>query len=162
MHEIPQRKSPRLKDYDYSQSGAYFVTICTHQRQYFFGEIRDEQMHLSIAGKIVAERWHDIPNHYPNVELDAFVVMPNHLHGIVVIHDTRDAFKTYLGRVINAYKGAVTAQGRRDITSVGQVWQARYYDHIIRNEPDLQRIREYIEYNPARWEQDKLYGTEQT
>ena len=88
-----QRKSPRLQGYDYSQSGAYFITICTHLRQYFFGEINDEEMTLSSAGEIATICWNSIPDHYPDVDLDAFVVMPNHVHGIIVFAGNSE-FKT--------------------------------------------------------------------
>jgi putative transposase len=156
---FPQRKSPRLKDYDYSQSGAYFVTICTHQRKYLFGDIQNSLMSLSGVGQIAAECWAAIPTHYPDVELDAFVVMPNHVHGILLFTGQSN-FKTILGRVVNGYKGAVTARIRQD--QPGQtVWQRGYHDHIIRNEPDLNRLREYTENNPAKWEADKFYGAAQ-
>lgn len=85
MNQLPQRKSPRLQGYDYSQSGAYFITICTHQRQQLFGKICEDEMILNNAGKIACEHWQAIPEHYPDIELDVFVVMPNHMHGIVCI-----------------------------------------------------------------------------
>ncbi len=87
---LPQRKSPRLRDYNYAQSGAYFVTICTQRREWLFGEVEDGDMHLSALGEIADRLWYKLPDHHSNVELDAFVVMPNHVHGIVVIHDRVD------------------------------------------------------------------------
>ena len=155
MEHLPQRKSPRLQGYDYAQSGAYFVTICTHQRQNIFGDIINGTMVLSDLGQIASLRWESIPQHYPDLELDAFVIMPNHIHGIVCIMDGK--FHTVLGRVINAYKGAVTAQIRQQSASDMVIWQSRYHDHIIRNEIDLNRIREYISHNPSKWEEDSLY-----
>ncbi len=85
-----KRKSIRLKEFDYSQPGAYFVTICTRDREHIFGEIVDGEMRLNANGQIVEECWETLPSHYPNMELDAFIVMPNHVHGIIVIHDDDD------------------------------------------------------------------------
>jgi putative transposase len=85
--EKHHRRSIRLKGYDYTQPGAYFITICTHGRECLFGEIIDGEMHLNEAGQIVVQTWQDLPNHVPNVQLDAFVVMPNHVHGIIIITD---------------------------------------------------------------------------
>jgi len=155
MKNHPQRKSPRLQGYDYSQSGAYYVTICTHQRDHTFGT-KNEEMYLSNAGTIASKRWHGIPKHYLDVELDAFVVMPNHIHGIIVL--TGDSnFKTYLGRIINAYKGAVTARIRKMADAEIVVWQSRYHDRIVRNERELNAIRQYILYNPVSWAKDEFY-----
>ena len=88
---LPQRKSPRLRGYDYSQSGAYFVTICTQRRQQLFGDVLDGEMILNDYGKIAAACWTAIPDHHTNVELDLYVIMPNHVHGIVVINDGYDS-----------------------------------------------------------------------
>ena len=156
MPKYPQRKSPRLQGYDYSKSGAYFVTICTHNRHPLFGEIQDSIMHANPNAEIAAARWDAIPEHYPDVDLDAFVVMPNHVHGILILTGESD-FTTMLGRVVNAYKGAVTA-GIRKIHPGMVVWQPRYHDHIIRDETGLNRIRQYIISNPALWAQDTFYS----
>jgi REP element-mobilizing transposase RayT len=175
MTPYRQRKSPRLQGYDYSQSGAYFVTICTHNRAHLFGEITEGAMMLNDAGAIAQERWLALPDHHPNVELDAFVVMPNHVHGIVILVGTGPALSVAtdnagvvtdnagvvptLGTVIGSYKSGVTrrireAQNDPDL----RVWQSRYHDHIIRTETALNHIREYIMYNPARWREDAFYG----
>jgi putative transposase len=150
----PQRKSPRLQGYDYAQAGAYFVTICTHERQHLFCEVEGEDMCLTPLGAIAATCWDTIPSHYPDVDLDAFVVMPNHIHGILVLTGAT-SFKTVLGRVVNGYKGAVTARIRKLGDENQVVWQSRYHDHIIRNERGLNNIRAYIATNPARWQQDR-------
>ncbi|HCR70703.1 MAG TPA: hypothetical protein DIW23_04600, partial [Anaerolineae bacterium] len=89
--KIHHRRSIRLKDYDYSQAGAYYVTIVTWHREFLFGEIVNGEMKLNERGKIVKECWHEIPNHFENVQLGAFVIMPNHVHGIIVIYENRDA-----------------------------------------------------------------------
>jgi putative transposase len=152
-----QRKSPRLQNYDYSQAGAYFVTICCYQRQHLFGNIVDGEMTLNAAGKMACDLWEAIPQHYPDLELDAFIVMPNHVHGILCLFAENKPFKTILGRVVNAYKGAVTARIREMNKTDEKVWQGRYHDHIIRNEKSLNYIREYVANNPQRWEADTFY-----
>lgn len=175
MSTLPQRKSPRLKGYDYSQSGAYFVTICAHNRLHLFGKIEAHTPVLSTVGQIAAESWFALPIHHAGIELDAFVVMPNHIHGIIVIVGTTPASsdfmgedrpdeaglvptKARLGTVIGSYKSAVT-RTIHETTQIPdfRVWQSRYYDHIIRSEADLNRIREYVTTNPARWPADSLY-----
>jgi putative transposase len=157
MKTIYHRKSPRLQGYDYSQSGAYFITICSYQRQHLFGEIIKGEMFPNDLGAIAVEVWDAIPIHYPDTELDAFVVMPNHVHGILCLIGENKNFKTVLGRVINAYKGAVTARVSKMNSAIGKVWQSRYHDHIIRNEKSLNYIREYVANNPQRWEADTFY-----
>ena len=156
-----RRKSIRLKEYDYSQAGTYFVTICTQDRECLFGQIVDENMILNENGKIVLSCWNDLPNHYSHVRLDAFQIMPNHVHGIIFIvgagfkpaptptkrHGLPEivrAFKTFSARRIN--------ESRR--TPGESIWQRNYYNRIIRNEDELNRIREYIIDNPLKWDLD--------
>ena len=184
--ERPARRSPRLQGYDYAQAGAYFVTICTHNRLERFGVIVDGMMQLNALGGIAEEEWFQTASLRPNVELDAFVVMPNHVHGIIVIHDTRDSVGTgralslqpstpassehtsagksvsgSLPAIVGAYKSAVTKRVNRiQNISAFPLWQGRYHDHIIRNEADLNRIREYVVNNSARWQEDVFYGVE--
>lgn len=173
----PQRKSPRLQGYDYTQAGAYFVTVCTHQRANLFGNITaDGVMHLSDEGQIARSCWDAIPQHFPTIELDAFVVMPNHVHGILVFGipsgghggavslrptDNGEAFgkpvKNSLSTVIRSYKSIVTRTIRQMLDIEIVVWQGRFYDHIIRSEASLNHIRQYIESNPAQWHKDQLY-----
>jgi putative transposase len=171
---LPQRKSPRLKDYDYSQEGAYFITICTHHRRHLFGSITGEQMNLSPLGKLAEWHWYDLPNHFAHLTLDEFIVMPNHIHGVLFIaenpikgdtqSDSIDAVPTgekitkrsSLGVVVGTYKAAVTRNARQKLQFMKTIWQSRYYDHIIRNENSLNDIRNYIIHNPASWEKDTL------
>jgi len=174
-------RSIRLKGHDYAQTGAYFITICAQDRVCLFGEVVDGEMRLNEAGKIVHATWEGLPNHYANVVLDSFVVMPNHLHGIVMLHDpnvgvgfkpapTETAptickspdnatplpkryglpeivrgFKTFSARGINTLRG----------TPGTTVWQRKYYEHIIRTDDALNRIRQYIADNPLRWTFDR-------
>lgn len=175
----PRRKSPRLQGYDYAQEGAYFVTICTYERAYLFGDVVDGNIQLSMMGQLAHDLWMTISDHRQNVELDAFVVMPNHVHGIVLIFDQpqnhvglRRASATAplstshskgtrsgtLSVIIGAYKSAVT----RSINQVMGlhapiIWQESFHDHIIRNEQSLNTIRQYVDNNPARWSDDTFY-----
>jgi REP element-mobilizing transposase RayT len=250
-----QRKSLRLQGYDYAQSGAYFVTICTHQQLSLFGQVVDEQMALNTRGRIVQSCWDQIPMHYPMAELDAFVVMPNHVHGVILIVNDRDsvgathgspvhtsnspaqangspvhtsnspaqangspvhtsnspvqangspvhtsnspaqangspvhtsnspvhtnnspvqidnmhahgslalangAQRHSLGAIIGQFKSSVTRHiNRLPNPPDHPIWHRNYYDHIIRNEADLNRIREYIINNPARWHADRFFA----
>jgi REP element-mobilizing transposase RayT len=159
------RRSVRLRDYDYTQAGAYFVTICTYRRVCLFGDMVNGCMQLNDCGQIVTAHWDDLVNHYPHVELDVFVVMPNHVHGIIVLTDNVGAglkpapttttrhhglpeivrgFKTFSSRRIN-YLRKMPGQ---------PVWQRNYYEHVIRSEEELDRIRQYILDNPAKWPED--------
>jgi REP element-mobilizing transposase RayT len=167
------RRSIRLKGYDYSQAGAYFVTLVAYQRDCLFGEIRDVKMVLNDFGTIADECWRAIPDHFPLVELGAYVVMPNHVHGIIIITDggmrrgtpwraptertpTPQFGKTIPGSiaaVIGQYKSSVSRIIKQKHNATG-IWQRNYYEHIIRDDKDLQRITDYIETNPLRWNDD--------
>ncbi|MBI1885187.1 MAG: transposase [Chloroflexi bacterium] len=167
------RRSIRLPGYDYSQAGAYFVTLCTQGRECLFGNVIDGQATLNSLGEIVHACWADLPRHYSHVALDAFVVMPNHVHGIILLADTDvgagfkpaltkpaptkpartrrhalpeivRAFKTFSSRRINELRA----------TSGIPVWQRNYFEHVIRNEDEVQRIREYVQNNPLNWSDD--------
>jgi REP element-mobilizing transposase RayT len=161
--KIHHRRSIRLQGYDYSQAGAYFVTIATWQREMLFGETVDGDMQLNDFGKIVSEKWQWLETQYEYVELGAWVVRPNHFHGILLIHDrgrggSRPAptppIKP-LGGLIGAFKTVSTKQINLLRDTEGQVvWQRNYYEHIIRNEPEMDRISRYIESNPLRWADD--------
>lgn len=156
------RRSIRLQGYDYSRAGAYFVTVCTQNRQCLFGENVDGKMALNDAGRMIQTIWNGLPEHYHHVELDEFVVMPNHLHGIIAIvgaglkpaptpinqHGLPEivrALKTFSARRINEMRN----------TPGAKLWQRNYYEHIIRNDDELNRIREYIANNPSQWEMDR-------
>ena len=164
----------RLRDFDYSQAGAYFVTICTHGRACRFGDVVDGDMRLNEAGRIVEQFWSAIPSHFPDVILDAFVVMPNHVHGIVAIVDgtvraknfsplqdnimtirkpVRSPSKT-IGSIVRGFKVGVTKWFREN-GRIDEVWQRNYYEHIIRDDESLNRIREYIQNNPIQWTYDR-------
>ena len=160
------RRSLRLEGYDYSQAGVYFVTICTKGHETIFGEIDEGIIRLSPAGEIVEACWKDLPSHYPNVDLDAFVVMPNHIHGIIMIsvgaiHELplcqqANHRRMLLPRVVGYVKmnTAKRINQSRRITGI-PVWQRNYYEHVIRNEQSLNSIRQYIAHNPQSWALDE-------
>lgn len=170
------RRSIRLPHYNYSQSGAYFVTIVAWYRECLFGEIKNGEMKLSRYGKVVQKWWKEIPVHFDNVETSAFVIMPNHVHGIILIEECRGTVpvpndKAYphtqggetpplrtptLGQIIAYFKYQSTKEmNRLDNTgTVTKFWQRNYYEHIIRNETDLQNKTDYIQANPLLWDKD--------
>jgi len=188
--DIHHRRSIRLKDYDYSQAGMYFVTICTQGRHCLLGDIEDGTVKLTAAGEMVRTVWEEIQFHYPGVELDEFVIMPNHFHGIVIIvgagpracpdaepqpgqpqpgqprigHPRGGAPTLSLPDVVHRFKTMTTKKYVDGVKLHGwqrfdaKLWQRNYWEHIIRNEQELIRIRHYIENNPIQWESDKLNG----
>ena len=161
-------KSTRLPEWDYASAGWYFVTICVKDRRPDFGRVHDGVMQLSALGQIAHQFLTDIPDHFLHTQMDAFVVMPNHVHAIIVIHNVQARHVAprqrkfgplgsgSLSKIIQAYKAAVTRQARRD-GYVDFYWQERFYDHIIRDDRSLQRIRAYIIGNPLEWEQDDYF-----
>lgn len=152
--EYHHRRAMRLNGYDYAQGGAYYVTICTHARACILSTITDGQVGLTVAGQMVEKYWLSLPHHY-QVEMDTYIIMPNHVHGIVVILQKQEkslfnlmrSFKSFSAKAINRARGL---QGV-------PVWQGRYYDHVVRDENDLNRIREYIAHNPLQWSSDENY-----
>lgn len=214
-HYNPQkhhRRSIRLQGYDYSQEGLYFITLCCQDRAHLFGEILDGEMIFNDAGLQAKKSWQDIPNHFSNAVLHEYIIMPNHIHGIIefvganqyspnnnspnndsphnnspnqkcsdngndvenidkakdleLVNGTknfsplpnvtwRSPSKT-IGSVIRGFKIGVT-KWMRNNTNVVNVWQRNYYDHIIRNEQDYERISEYIKNNPILWKEDRFY-----
>jgi putative transposase len=151
MTKYNYRKSPRMKHYDYGTPGAYFITICTHQRQHLFGTIAYGIMRLNAHGDIAEDVLRNVPIQHDAVQLDCFVVMPNHVHLILFLQDTPQPQTT--GAIIRAYKSTVTRR-----TKQYPLWQGRYHDHVIRDEKSLSVLREYIQKNPQRWEADTFYS----
>ena len=193
------RRSIRLKGYDYAQAGAYYVTIVVQGRECLFGEIIDGEMHLNEYGEIVQKWWNEIPIHFPNVELGAFIIMPNHVHGIIFITTERrgevlsprnnpnyniqdvnsdstnnlggDASTSLslrsartpplqhptLGQIVAYFKYQSTKEMNRIETdkAITKFWQRNFYDHVIRDEKDLQNKTDYIESNPLLWDEDE-------
>jgi REP element-mobilizing transposase RayT len=173
--EIHHRRSIRLKGYDYAQAGAYFVTILVRDREHLLGEVVDGAVQLSKSGEIVDECWKEIPEHFSDVECDAYAIMPNHIHGVLVVrgvgarhasplqrHPLRVSNRptgpkpSSVGAIVGSFKSAATNRINRFRRTVGfVVWQRNYYEHVIRDEESLNKIREYIIHNPLRWEFDR-------
>jgi putative transposase len=161
---LPHRRTIRLREYDYSQAGAYFITICAHQRRCLFGQIDNSQMRLSALGKIVEDEWFRSAEIRPSIGLDAFVVMPNHIHGVVLfetepnpipIIKAAGPLRHSLGSFVGSFKAAVTRRMNASASPAAPVWQRNYHEHIIRNEASLNAIREYIANNPVNWMYDR-------
>jgi REP element-mobilizing transposase RayT len=163
------RRSIRLKEYDYSQPGEYFITICTYNHECTLGEIINGEMRLNEIGKIAEEEWLRTPNIRPGIELDVFVIMPNHMHGIIVIKDESPIPQVgthscaslqrkprSLGSIIAGFKSAATKRiNEMRHTPSFPVWQNRFYDRIIRNDNELNKIRDYIHNNVLQWAFEK-------
>ena len=177
MKKYKDKKQYRRKGYDYSQDGYYFVTICAKNREIFFGDIAGEKMILSEIGQIADKFWQEIPIHFPFVKLDEYIVMPNHVHGIIQIDNDTTRVGTgqcpvptvvnnggskfgrvtpkSLSSIIGSYKSIVTKTTNLQIPDSGFAWQSLFHDRIIRNENELNCIRQYITDNPLRWELDR-------
>jgi REP element-mobilizing transposase RayT len=161
-----RRRSIRLRGYDYGRAGAYFVTLCAHDRASLFGEIVDGVMRLNDLGRVVDSEWLKTPRMRPQVELDEYIVMPNHFHAILVVVDMGRGVLPYaptlrspsrtVGAIVRGFKSAVTKRINQIRRTPGlPVWQRNYYEHVIRNEGELTRIREYIVDNPSQWALDR-------
>jgi len=168
---VPRRRSIRLPEYDYAQPGAYFITACAHDRACLFGDIVGTDMRLNEWGEIAAECWRAIPDHFEHVTLDEYVIMPNHVHGILVIEDDwagnvrathaspvppRGPQPRSIGAIVGSFKSA-TARRINDLrgTPDTRVWHRNYYEHVIRSEESLRQIRQYIADNPIHWADDR-------
>jgi len=182
---MANRRSIRLKSYDYSQAGFYFVTICAKKNWCVFGEINNGQIQINDVGMMIKEQWQQLPRRFNGIILDAFIVMPNHIHGIIKIVRTpnnmsepvgaplvgaqnenvgarnMDAQKPTLGDIIGAFKSLSTNEYIRGVKENGWVpfeeklWHRNYYEHIIRDNNGLNKIREYIIENPSKWDDDE-------
>ncbi len=155
---IHHRQSIRLKNYDYSSPGGYFVTVVAYQRECLLGEILNCQVVLSKYGKVVKAAWMNLPRHFNDVHLDHGVIMPNHIHGILLfgLHENDVKNRPGLARVIEWFKFYSSKQINNARQSRGaNVWQRNYYEHVIRDENDWQIIRDYIDLNPTRWDEDE-------
>ncbi len=165
-------QSTRLQGYDYSSDGAYFVTICVKNGECIFGEIKNGIMGLNRLGCVVNNFWLETLNNYKNVQLDDYIIMPNHFHGIIIINnsyveiihelslrgrfDIKKRRKMLIPKIIGRFKMQSAKQINITKNTKGEcVWQKNYYDRIIRNESELSRICDYIRFNPGKWEYDR-------
>lgn len=173
-------ESARLCGYDYGQNGVYFITICTKNRIHHFGKVSNGKMELSEIGKYASECWSNIPKHFPFVELGEFVIMPNHVHGIIIINKINEnefqipfneinipffqsTYRNQFGpqsqniaSIIRGFKVGVTKSAKNIVSDFK--WQARFHDHIVRNEKSFNHIQNYILNNPLKWSQDTFYN----
>jgi len=170
---MKERKLTRLRGYDYSQSGYYFVTICTENREEWFGRVDGGEMRLNEFGEIARNFWPEITGHFKYVGIDEFSIMPNHVHGILIIqeemvgnaymrshernafmHSPQDRTKMLLSKIIQQYKASVTRKINSLEDGLNFGWQKSFYDHVIRNDRSLDNLRQYIANNPLKWELD--------
>ena len=168
-------KSIRLPDWDYSSNGAYYITICTKDREHYFGNIKNGQMILSKIGEVVEKFWMEIPLHYQNLTLDEFVIMPDHLHGILIIDNDdisipveaihelplqqpsqKSRRKMTIPLVIGRFKMQTTKSFHEIENTSEKLWQRDYFEHIIRNKIELNQKRKYIINNPSKWKVNLL------
>ena len=150
----------RLAEYDYSQPGFYFVTICTLEHRLVFGTIVDEQVNLRSPGQIAQSVWVTLPRRFAHVKLDEYIFMPNHMHAIIELDDLDPAHpgpRTALWEIVRIFKAATSYQIRRSQGNPWFAWQDGYYDMVIKTESALQRICQYIVENPMHWTRDELY-----
>jgi putative transposase len=170
---LPRRRSIRLQSFDYSHPGSYFVTILSHNARHIFGELILGRMKLNAIGKIISSCWLDVPNHFPGVELSEYIIMPNHMHGIIRIPararhavplqrhaEVVEAFGVprvgSVPTIVRSFKSAVSQRARKVLGRPdARIWQRNYFERVIRNEHELHKIRQYIVQNPARWQFEK-------
>ena len=165
---LPNRRSARLQGYDYRTSGAYFVTICTAEKRPLFGMVGEGSVQVNELGQIADNYWKQIERVRRGIAIDVYIILPNHIHGILQFHkeDTADNAPTATPELAAGSLGAVLGQYKSIVTKHSQllrspprrpIWQRNYYDHIIRSAASLEKIRQYIVENPARWVDDDLY-----
>jgi putative transposase len=173
MDNFRGRQSIRLKGYDYSQPGYYCVTICVSHRDLLFGEIARGKITLNDTGSMITEVWSQIPIYYPGNDIDAFVVMPNHIHGIIIVREKGTSRGQSSGgiaptglplpEIVQRFKSLTTKRYAEGMKLTGwqpfikQLWQRNYYERVIRDDLELNALREYILYNPENWEKDEEF-----
>jgi putative transposase len=171
---FPHRRSCRLPTFDYSLPSAYSITICVQNRICLFGQIKHGQLHLNAAGEMAEKWWRRLPEKFPSVRIDEFVVMPNHFHGIVFLFESNNETRNdtgghvgpplHLHRIVQWFKTMTTNEYFRGVKEhrwedvPNRLWQRSFHDHILRSESDLAKHRNYILQNPANWETDEEYA----
>ena len=165
--DIHHRRSIRLDGYDYSSAGAYFISIAAQGRLCLFGSVVDGELRLNDAGKMVRRVWDGMPDRFPFINMDEFVVMPNHVHGVIFIRQPVPTTGAptmgapALGDVVGAFKSVTTVEYVRGVRGLGwqrfdkRLWQRNYFERVIRNEHELGLVREYIANNIVNWESDR-------
>ena len=176
--QIHNRRSLRLQGYDYSKEGLYYITICCQDRVCLFGEIINGEMYLNDIGEIANKCWLEIPDHFPNVVLHEYIVMPNHIHGIIELTNSAAGVENFqplppqrnefqkmiprsIGSIVKGFKIGVTKWVRNEkpekFPKDRKVWQRNYYERIVRNSRSYLNISRYIVNNPSKWEEDKFH-----
>ena len=161
------RRSIRLPNYDYSQSGAYFITICVQNHNCLFGRILTTvdgaELQLNAQGLMVHDAWNEMPAKHPGLVLEEYIVMPNHFHALVISDASDQGCKYNLSEVVHRFKTLTTKRYAHGVRKYGwpkfpgRLWQRNFWERVIRNEKELEAIRDYISYNPAKWEDDPLF-----
>ncbi len=171
MTKLKSRQSTRLNNYDYSSNGYYFITICSRDRKNLFGQLknavgaplacaRHDNIELSHLGQIIDKQWNDLIIHYENIILDDYIIMPNHIHGIIIVNKRAEASAApTISQIIRSFKSRSAMEylkiiKKNNLNVSGKIWQRSFYDHIIRNRRSLNVIKEYIQNNPVNWEND--------
>lgn len=149
---LPKRKATRLQNYDYSNNNYYFVTICTHEKKCIFGDIHE----LNTMGYIAKTEMENLENHHHGVYVENFIIMPNHVHAIIVLCNQNKS----LNEIIGNYKAGVSRKIRLSNPNI-VVWQRSFHDHIIRNEKSYKKIWEYVKYNDQKWTEDCFFVSDQ-
>lgn len=159
-HDLPHRASIRLSRFDYASANWYYITICVQDKKRLLGKVVDDRSFMSPYGRISNNELIKLSNIFPVIELDEYVIMPNHIHAIIGFRATVKVAPT-LGQIIGAYKSRVIHEclllAKTKDHFLGKLWQRNYYEHIVRDKNDLNRIRQYIRNNPANWTKDKLF-----
>lgn len=173
---IHHRRSVRLRRYDYNQEGAYFITICAKDRKHLFGKIIDKEMYMNKFGEIVYKEWEALPDRWEHIELGAFQIMPNHMHGILVLGDPNTegldltdtkiqwALKPTVGQVVGAYCSCSQNACLKHVKEnepdriLGKIWQRNFHEHIIRHQQSFDTISNYIIENPKKWKDDRFFS----
>ena len=164
-NNLPKRKHPRLHHYDYSTAGAYFITICTQNRRCLLSRIvgggpSPAEIHYTVYGQIAQEQLLLLEQRYPFLKIDRYVIMPNHIHAILLLQESAGASpRPTIMDIVCAYK-SLTASACRKVQPVDKLFQTSFYEHVIRGREDYDEIAEYIVNNPKQWEMDKLYAKE--
>ena len=177
MNKLPRRKNIRLKNYDYSRAGYYFITICTQDKLKLFGEIINAESILNNRGEMIKKWIFQLENKFPHISIHKYIIMPNHIHCIIILEPDLRVYpknntiknKQYehtgppLPQIIQWFKTMTTNEYIKGVKNEiyppfnKRIWQRNYYDRIIRNEQEYKKIYEYIETNPLKWENDKYY-----
>jgi len=158
---LPNRKTNRLKNYDYTQPNYYYLTICSQHHLTLFGTITEDKMKLNPAGKMLKKWIEKLPQKFSEIDCEEYIIMPNHLHIIIQIKTTKKDYKPSIRKITQWYKTMTTNEYIRNIKNQEwkpfkeKLWQRNYYEHIIRNEQSLQNIKKYIQENPIKWKEDK-------